>query len=64
MEEKLKKFKQLLAQITDLSRASAVLGWDQQVYMPRGGAIDRGNILATMAGITHDRFTSDEMGKL
>lgn len=64
MEERLNQFKQLLAQIADLSRASALLGWDQQVYMPHGGSEDRGNILATLAGLTHDMFTSDEMGKL
>lgn len=64
MEEKLTKFKQLLAKVTDLNRANAVLGWDQLVNMPRGGAEDRGNVLATIAGFTHERFTSDEMGKL
>jgi len=64
MEEKLNRFKQLVIQLTDLGRASAVLGWDQQVNMPKGGAEDRGNILATMAGLTHEMFTSDEMGKL
>jgi carboxypeptidase Taq len=64
MEEKLNRFKQLVTQLTDLGRAGAVLGWDQQVNMPRGGAEDRGNILATMAGLTHEMFTSDEMGKL
>jgi carboxypeptidase Taq len=64
MEEKLNRLKELLAQLTDLGRANAVLGWDQQVNMPRGGAEDRGNILATLAGLTHEMFTSDEMGKL
>lgn len=64
MEEKLSRFKALLSQLTDLSRAGAVMGWDQQVYMPKGGAEDRGNILATLAGLTHQMFTSDEMGKL
>lgn len=64
MEEKLNRFKEMLAQLTDLGRANAVLGWDQQVNMPRGGAEDRGNILATLAGLIHEMFTSDEMGKL
>ncbi len=64
MEEKLNEFKQLLAEITDLGRAQALLGWDQQVYMPRGGAKDRGNILETLATITHNKFVSKEMGAL
>lgn len=64
MEEKLNEFKQILAEITDLGRAQALLGWDQQVYMPRGGAEDRGNILETLATITHNKFVSKEMGAL
>jgi len=64
MEEKLNEFKQILAEITDLGRAQALLGWDQQVYMPRGGAEDRGNILETLATITHNKFVSKEMGVL
>ena len=64
MEKELKEFKQLLAEITDLSRANALLGWDQQVYMPGGGAEDRGNILETLATIQHNKFVSKEMGDL
>lgn len=64
MEKELKEFKQLLAEITDLGRANALLGWDQQVYMPGGGAEDRGNILETLATIQHNKFVSKEMGDL
>ena len=64
MEKKLEQFKQLIMEITDLGRAEALLGWDQQVYMPRGGAEDRGNILETIAGLSHRKFTSQEMGDL
>jgi carboxypeptidase Taq len=64
MEEKLDELKNLLAEIADLDRANALLGWDQQVYMPRGGAEDRGNILATVSSIAHQKSTSDELGRL
>ncbi len=64
MEQTLNDFKQLLAEIVDLGRAQALLGWDQQVYMPRGGAEDRGNILETLATLTHTKFVSKEMGAL
>jgi carboxypeptidase Taq len=64
MEKKLEKFKQLVTEVTDLGRAEAVLGWDQQVNMPRGGAEDRGNILETLASLSHKKFTSAEMGDL
>lgn len=64
MKEKLDQLKTLLAEIADLDRANALLGWDQQVYMPRGGAEDRGNVLATIATIEHQKSTSEELGKL
>lgn len=64
MNEKFTKLKTLLAEIYDLTYAQAVLGWDQQTYMPAGGANDRGNQLGTLAQLAHLRFTSDEMGKL
>ncbi len=64
MQKKLEQFKQLVYEVTDLNHAQAVLGWDQQVYMPRGGAADRGDLLETLAALSHKKFTSDEMGKL
>jgi len=50
MNQKLDEFKQRMSELTDLGRANAVVGWDQQVYMPHGGAEDRGYVLATLAG--------------
>jgi carboxypeptidase Taq len=64
MKEKLDQLKLLLSEIADLDRANALLGWDQQVYMPRGGAEDRGNILATVASLSHEKLTSDELGTM
>lgn len=64
MNQKLEQFKQIIAEVTDLGRAEALLGWDQQVNMPKGGAEDRGNILETIAGISHKKFTSSETGEL
>jgi carboxypeptidase Taq len=64
MTKQLEQFKKMITELTDLGRANAIVGWDQQVYMPHGGAEDRGHILATLAGLLHEKFTSDEMGKL
>jgi carboxypeptidase Taq len=53
-----------LAEINDLARAGAILGWDQQTMMPpRGGAV-RAEQLATLGRVIHERFTSPEIGRL
>ena len=41
MEDKLQMLKTRLGEIQDLNRAAALLGWDQQTYMPPGGAAAR-----------------------
>lgn len=64
MESKLNKLKIILNEVSDLVGAQAVLGWDQQTYMPPGGAEARGEELSTLARITHERFTGDELGSL
>jgi carboxypeptidase Taq len=63
-EPKLTRLSEILAEVSDLRQASAVLDWDQQCYMPSGGAESRGNQLATLNRLAHERFVSDEMGRL
>ena len=60
----MKLLKEKLAELADLRAASAVLGWDQLVNMPEGAAVDRGEQIATIEKIQHEKFTSDEMGQL
>jgi carboxypeptidase Taq len=64
MESKLRTLKTLLAEVMDLEKVGEVLGWDQQTYMPPGGAEDRSYHLATIRSLMHKKFTSDEIGKL
>ena len=64
MSEKLEQLKTLLAEVADLNNAQELLGWDQQTYMPQGGGEARGNQLATLGKISHQKFTSDEIGTL
>jgi carboxypeptidase Taq len=64
MEAKINKLKELSAEIADLGYATAVLGWDQQVHMPPMGAEGRGNQLATLQKLIHQKSTTPELGKL
>jgi carboxypeptidase Taq len=53
-----------IAEIGHLHEALAVLGWDQQCYMPAGAAGARANQLGTLGKLVHERFTADETGTL
>lgn len=55
---------ELSAELTDLGHISAVLGWDQNVYLPPGGAEERGMQSAALGRIMHEKLTSDEVGQL
>ena len=61
---KFDELREHLAEIADLGKAGALLGWDQQVMMPPGGAALRAEQMATIGRIAHEKFTSPEMGKL
>jgi carboxypeptidase Taq len=54
----------LMQKAADINYASAVLGWDQEVYMPPKGAEFRGRQLATLASQAHELLTSDKFGAL
>lgn len=47
-----------------LESCSSVLGWDEQTYMPPGGAGHRANQLSLLAGMCHERATAAETGDL
>jgi carboxypeptidase Taq len=64
MEKELEQLKTILAEVADLQGASSLLGWDQQVNMPVGGAKARGQILGTLRSISHQKFISAETGRL
>ncbi len=64
MKEKLDELYTLIAETNDLARAEAVLGWDQQAYMPAGGAAARAQQLATLSRLAHEKFTTERVGQL
>jgi carboxypeptidase Taq len=53
-----------LAEIWDLRLTTWLLEWDQEVMMPRGGAAIRGEQIATLERIAHERSTSADLGRL
>ena len=64
IEENLKKLRATYREISQLSGVMALLGWDQQVYMPKAGVEGRANQMALLGGIIHDKATSEEAGKV
>jgi carboxypeptidase Taq len=64
MSEKYYQYKAIMTKIADVQYASAVLNWDQETYMPPKGADFRAQQLSTLAGISHELATSNELGEL
>lgn len=64
MSDKLKRLKELLGEVSDINHAESVLSWDQQVSIPPKGHEARGQQLATLGKLAHERATTDEIGKL
>ncbi len=60
----LQELREILAQVNDLSSASALLHWDQATYMPAGGAAARGRQLATLSRLAHETFVHPRVGEL
>jgi len=57
-------FIQHVKEINTLRSIQALLEWDQETYMPQRAAEDRGNQLAVVAGVLHEKLTTDELGGL
>jgi carboxypeptidase Taq len=64
MKEKIQRLRVLLGEVMDLQYTAAVLGWDQQTYMPPGGAGGRAMQLSTIGRLAHEKFVNDELGQL
>ncbi len=47
-----------------LGTSAAVLGWDQEVMMPKGAIGWRARQLGLLAGLHHERSTTEEIGEL
>ena len=62
---------QAYAELIRLSREMSVMGsslallqWDAEICMPRGGVQHRGEQMALLAGLVHDRATDPRVAEL
>jgi len=51
-----------MAELRDLASAVAVLTWDQETYMPPKGVTARGEQLATLQGLLHEKTVDPALG--
>ncbi|HVL39575.1 MAG TPA: hypothetical protein VM328_09320, partial [Fimbriimonadaceae bacterium] len=63
MSEALEVLKARLADINAIHAAIAMMDWDQQTYMPKGGAEARAEHVGILSRMAHEQFTSDETRK-
>lgn len=63
-EEKLAKLRKTYQELSVLSGLGALVGWDEQVYMPVASAGTHARMSAYLSGLGHDISTSSELGQL
>ena len=64
MDSELQRLKTRLYEVHDLRMVANVLEWEQQTYMPPGGAEARAEQFATLKRLAHEKFVTDEIGQL
>ena len=52
-----------MGDVNALGAAMSMMDWDQQTYMPRGGAAARATHLESLSRMRHELFTSDDVQK-
>jgi carboxypeptidase Taq len=53
-----------MQRIADIKAANAILQWDQETYMPQGGAQFRGQQISTLSEVAHQLFSEDALGDM
>lgn len=53
-----------MAELRDFSGVIGLLSWDQETYMPPGGAEGRAQHLAAMQALVHERLADPRLGEL
>lgn len=63
-QELYKTYQTKMHRIADIRSANAVLQWDQETYLPTGGAHFRGQQISTLSEIAHQFFSEEALGDL
>lgn len=64
MPSSLDRLKDVLADVNALRSATSIMEWDQQTFMPHGGADARAEHLGRLSKLAHETFIADETRKL
>src|SRR5512136_902647 len=64
MPKQLDELKMRLMEVSDLKHAGFLLNWDQETYMPAGGATARGRQLALLARLAQEKSIDPVIGHL
>ncbi|WP_367607803.1 carboxypeptidase M32 [Legionella sp. W05-934-2] len=59
-----KELEQLFDNIAHLNHLDAIIGWDEAVMMPPGGAKKRGEAMAYLRGLKHTMLTTNKVAEL
>jgi carboxypeptidase Taq len=58
----LESIRRRVAELADLAGLEMLAQWDQRVMMPANGAVGRAGQLGTLARLTHERATAEDIG--
>ena len=64
MADRWQRLYEIVGLCQELGRARALLSWDQQTYMPKGGIGARAETMARLERLEHETFTSPEVGEI
>jgi carboxypeptidase Taq len=64
IQSKLQELKNRLEEIDEIETSIGVLYWDERTQMPGKGAKKRGQQIATLTRISHEKSVNPELGKL
>lgn len=62
--DKIEELKRLQKEIILINRSIALLQWDLETYIPGEGSEGRAEQIATLDGMLHEKFTSDQLYEL